>query len=150
MPQSFTSLHYHFIFSTKNRAPMITADVQPRLFEYIGGILRSHKSVLLAAGGIADHVHLLVRLSKELAVSEALRLIKANSSGWIHDTFPEQRAFAWQAGYAAFTVSYSNLGPVKRYLAGQAEHHRERTFQEEFLAFLQRHGIEYDERYLWD
>jgi putative transposase len=150
MPQSFTSLNYHLIFSTKNRLPLITPDLQPRLYAYLGGILRENHSVLLAAGGMPDHVHLLVALHKELAVSVALRLLKANSSKWVHETFPEHRSFAWQTEYGAFTVSYSNLGRVKRYLANQAEHHRVRMFQEEFLAFLKWHGIEYDERYIWE
>jgi REP element-mobilizing transposase RayT len=150
MPQSFTCLHCHLIFSTKGRAPWLAADLTPRLYEYMGGILRQEKSHLLAAGGTADHVHLLASLSKELSVSDTLRLIKANSSKWIHETFPDQRHFAWQVGYGAFTVSYSHLGHVKRYIASQAEHHRTRTFQEEFIAFLKRHSIEYDERYLWE
>ena len=150
MPQSYTSLHYHLIFSTKNRLPSITPDLQPRLFEYIGGILRGANSVLLAAGGMPDHVHLLIGLNKELAIAETLRTIKAGSSRWVHDTFAEQRSFAWQTGYGAFSVSYSHLGRVKAYIAGQAEHHRKRTFQEEFVLFLRRHGVEYDERYLWD
>ena len=150
MPQSFTCLHYHLIFSTKNRLPTISADLQPRLYDYLGGILRSEKSILLAAGGMPDHIHLLCSLSKELAVAEALRIIKANSSKWIHETFPQHRSFAWQAGYGAFAVSYSHLANVKRYIARQAEHHRRSTFQEEFVAFLRKHHIEFDERYLWD
>ena len=101
-------------------------------------------------GGVTDHVHLLVGLNKELAIAETLRTVKAGSSRWVHDTFAEQRSFAWQAGYGAFSVSYSHLGRVKAYIAGQAEHHRKRTFQEEFVLFLRRHGVEYDERYLWD
>jgi putative transposase len=150
MPQSFTCLHYHLIFSTKARVPAITADLQTRLFDYIGGILRSEKSILLAAGGMPDHVHLLCSLSKELAVAEALRLIKSNSSKWIHETFPQHLSFAWQAGYGAFAVSYSHVDKVKRYIARQAQHHRRTTFQEEFVAVLRRHQIEFDERYLWD
>lgn len=97
-----------------------------------------------------DHVHLLASLSKELAVSDAMRIVKANSSGWIHDQFPDKRHFGWQAGYGAFSVSHSNLESVKQYIARQAEHHRVKTFQEEFVEFLKRHDIEYDERYLWD
>ena len=150
MPQSFTCLHDHLIFSTKNRVPAITADLQPRLYEYLGGILRAEKCLLLAAGGMPDHVRLLCALHKELAVAPALRLLKANSSKWIHETFPQHRAFAWQAGYGAFAVSYSHFDRVKRYIARQAQHHRRTTFQEEFVAFLQRHHIEYDERYLWE
>jgi REP element-mobilizing transposase RayT len=143
-------LHYHFIFSTKQRAPLITQDLQPRLYEYFGGILRAQNSSLLAAGGLPDHVHLLVRLNKEMSVAEALRLLKANSSKWVHETFPDHRAFAWQAGYAAFAVSYSGVRPVKQYIETQDEHHRTLRFQDELRAFLRRHHIEFDERYLWD
>jgi putative transposase len=148
MPQSFTCLHYHLIFSTKNRVPSITADLQKRLDDYIGGLLRSVKGTLLGVGGMPDHVHLLCSLSKQLAVAEALRLIKANSSKWIHETFPKHRSFAWQAGYGAFAVSYSHLESVKRYLARQEDHHGRTTFQQEFLTFLRKHCIEFDDRYL--
>ena len=150
MPQSFTCLLTHLIFSTKYRQPRISAELQPRLFEYFGGTLRNHGCKLLAAGGVPDHVHLLISLSKQLAIADLLRDLKASSSGWIHDTIPEQRAFAWQTGYGAFSVSFSERDHVVHYLARQAEHHRIRTFQEEFREFLDRHGIEYDERYLWD
>jgi REP element-mobilizing transposase RayT len=150
MPQSFASLHNHIIVSTKNRVAAISPDLQPRLYEYLGGILRAQDGVLLAAGGMPDHVHLLVGLTKEMAVAEAVRLLKSNSSKWIHETFTEHSKFAWQAGYGAFTVSYSNRHQVRKYIAGQVEHHRTRTFQEEFVAFLKRHHIEYDERYLWE
>lgn len=150
MPQSFGSLHFHIVFSTKNRQPLIDVELQPRLYEYIGGILRAEKSVLLAAGGMPDHVHLLVSLSRELSIAETLRLVKANSSKWIHETFPDRKLFAWQAGYGAFSVSYSNLPDVKSYLARQIEHHRVRTFQDEFRDFLRKHELEWDERYVWD
>src|SRR5437868_6814778 len=151
MPQSFACLHHHLVFSTKNRDPLMTREVQPRLFDYVGGILRSERCALVAAGGMPDHVHLLVSLDRRLSISEAIRIIKASSSRWEHETFPDSLSgFAWQAGYGAFAVSYSHLDRVKAYLSRQAEHHRRITFQEEFIAFLQRHGIEYDERYLWD
>jgi putative transposase len=150
MPQSFASLHCHLVFSTKNRVPLIIPALQPRLFAYCGGILRETGSALVAAGGMPDHVHLLASLGRESAVAEAVRLVKANSSKWVHETFPDQHAFAWQAGYGAFAVRYSQLGRVKGYLAAQAEHHRKMTFQEEFVGFLRRHGIEFDERHLWD
>jgi putative transposase len=150
MPQSFGSLHFHFVFSTKDRQPLIDAELQPRLYEYIGGILRAEKSVLLAAGGMPDHIHLLVSLSRELSIAETLRLVKANSSRWIHATFPRRQKFAWQAGYGAFSLSFSNLPEVKNYLSRQAEHHRVRTFQDEFREFLEKHELAWDERYLWD
>lgn len=151
MPQSFVSLHHHLIYSTENRVPLITAEVQPRLFEYIGGIFRGEGCVLKAAGAMPDHVHLLVSLDKQLSISEALRILEASSSRWVHETFPDSLSgFAWEAGYGAFAVSFSHREKVRAYLCRQVEHHRGMTFQEEFLTFLQRHGIAYDEQYLWD
>ncbi len=150
MPQSFGSLYFHLIFSTKNRVPSISDTIQPRLFEYLGGILRNQKGRLVAAGGIEDHVHLLVSLSRQACISDTLRDLKSNSSGWIHETFPTQRSFAWQSGYGAFSVSFSALDSVRKYLENQKEHHAKQTFQEEFIAFLKLHELEYDERYIWD
>jgi REP element-mobilizing transposase RayT len=149
MPSSYTSLYYHFIFSTKERRPRITNDIQTRLYEYIGGIVAHEKGRLLTAGGMPDHIHLLAAFTAQKAVSDLMRLVKTNSSKWVHETFSDHRDFGWQDGYGAFTVSYSNLARVKRYIAAQEEHHRRLSFQEEFLTFLKRHGIEYDERYIW-
>lgn len=149
MPQSLASLHCHIVFSTKQREPRINREVQPRLFEYMGGILRNHSCRLIAAGGMPDHVHLLVSLGRTLAVADAVRLIKTNSSGWMHD----ELAFAdfqWQSGYGAFAVSYSQLEQVKSYLASQEQHHHRASFQEEFLELLRRHDLQWDERYVWD
>jgi REP element-mobilizing transposase RayT len=150
MPQSFACLHHHLIFSTKNRAPLIAAEVQPRLFEYIGGILRAEGCALAAAGGMPDHVHLLTSLDRKISIADTMRIVKANSSRWVHETFPALSGFSWQVGYGAFAVSYSHLDRVKRYLSQQATHHQRITFQEEFIAFLQRHQIEFDERDLWN
>jgi REP element-mobilizing transposase RayT len=147
---SFTSLNYHLIFSTKHREPLIDDSWQQRLFDYLGGILRSQNGTLVAAGGMPDYVHLLAAVSKSVAITDALRDIKANSSKWIYDEFEGQSGFAWQAGYGAFSVSFSGLDSVRHYLAGQRDHHRVRSFQEEFLEFLRRHEMEYDERYIWD
>lgn len=149
MPQSFGSLHCHFVFSTKQRRPTLGDEWRPRLYEYIGGILRSQSNCLVAAGGTPDHIHLLVSLCRTLAIADVVRLIKANSSAWIHDTL-ELSEFQWQNGYGAFAVSYSNLETVKRYLANQRRHHSRMSFQEEFLELLKRHDIESDERYIWD
>ena len=149
MPQSFISMNCHVIFSTKNREPLITGDVATRLYEYIGGTARETGNRLLAAGGMPDHVHLVVSLGKQEAVADTVRDIKSNSSRWIHETFANLRGFAWQTGYGAFSVSLSNVDDVKRYISNQQEHHRVRTFKEEFIAFLKRHNIEYDERYIW-
>src|SRR5262245_21754443 len=150
MPQSFACLHYHLVFSTKHRAALITAELQPRLYGYLGGILRANDGCLLAVGGVADHIHLLARLSREVSVAETLRLLKSNSSKWVHETFPLHSAFAWQNGYGAFTVSYSQLELVKAYIANQEEHHRGMSFRDEFRALLRKHDIEFDEQYLWD
>jgi putative transposase len=150
MPQSFICLHAHIIFSTKKREPLITAEFAPRLFEYIGGICRGEGNALVGAGGTADHVHLLVSFGKQACASDLVRDVKSNSSGWIHQQFPQLRGFAWQAGYGAFAVSFSQIDQVRGYLARQEEHHRVHSFQEEFLAFLKRHRIAYDERYIWE
>jgi len=148
MPQSFTCLHYHVIFGTKQRRPVITPDLRPRLYDYLGALVRSEGGVLLAAGGISDHVHLLMRLGSHRAIVDVLRVVKTNSSKWVHDTFPAAAGFGWQTGYAAFAVSYSNIEAVKEYIARQEEHHRAVTFQDEFRAFLRKHALEFDERYL--
>jgi REP element-mobilizing transposase RayT len=150
MPQSFSSLHCHVIFSTKDRAPSLVESLRDRLYSYIGGIVTSEGCALLAAGGVADHVRLLVSISRETSIAELVRQIKGSSSKWVNENFPELRRFAWQAGYGAFTVSYSHISRVKSYIATQAEHHRTMTFQEEYLVFLRRHHIPFDERYLWD
>ena len=150
MPQSFVSLNCHVIFSTKNREPLLLPEWVSRLYQYIGGTLRAKGSVLLAAGGMPDHVHLALSLSKQNAIADIVRDIKANSSRWIHETIDGLGGFAWQTGYGAFSVSQSNMDDVKRYIANQPEHHRVRTFQEEFVLFLRRHGVQYDEQHVWD
>lgn len=148
MPQSYAALFFHLIFSTKDRQPLLGPDWRPRLHEYLGGILRNRAACLLAAGGMPDHAHLLVSLSREALMADTLRDIKAISSKWVHEEIG-QAEFAWQAGYGAFTVSYSAVEAVRHYIVTQEEHHRRMSFQEEFIAFLRRHDIAYDERYLW-
>lgn len=148
MPQSFTSLHYHIVFSTKERRAMITEDIRDRLYKYIGGILDENGCKLLAVGGMPDHIHILASINKELSISAAIRLIKSNSSKWVHETFPKHRSFGWQAGYGAFAVSFSNLDAVKKYIANQAAHHGKVDFKEEFVMLLKRHEIKFEERYL--
>ena len=150
MSQSLISLHLHVIFSTKHREPHITADLAPRLYGYVGGVARETGSVLLAAGGMPDHIHLLVSLGREVCVADLVRDVKANSSRWVHEAFPDRSRFAWQAGYGAFAVSVSMVPKVRAYIANQERHHRRRTFQDEFREFLTAHAIEWDERYVWD
>jgi len=148
MPQSFTNLLYHLVFSTKDRRPIITLDYQPRLYDYIGGIIRELGGTSLGINGIEDHVHVVTKLRPDKAVSDVLRVLKCNASGWMHDVFPALEDFSWQRGYAAFTVSQSNLADVQRYLAQQKEHHMKVSFRDEFIRFLRVNGIEYDERYV--
>lgn len=150
MGHTYTSLNYHLVFSTKDRQPFITKDAQPRLYGYIGGIVRDLKGEVLAIGGVADHVHILCRLGTTVSLADALRQIKGSSSKWANEELGLEGRFAWQTGYAAFTVSQSKVANVERYIAEQEEHHRVRGFKEELLDFLQRHGVVYEEQYLWD
>ncbi len=149
MAHTLASLLLHLVFSTKNRAPALSPAIVSRLFPYMGGIVKERNGVPLIINGPADHVHLLVSVPTNESVAELLRVVKANSSRWVHEQFPAQRGFAWQWGYAAFTVSGSRAAAVKDYIAGQQEHHRRVSFQDELLSFLRRHGISYDERNLW-
>lgn len=150
MPQTWTALHYHLVFSTKHREPTITTDIQPRLYSHFGGLIRAEGGQLLAVGGMPDHVHLLARLNQRQALADVMRIVKTNSSKWIHEAFPAAPRFAWQTGYGAFTVGLSTLPSVKQYIANQEEHHSRQSFQDEFRSFLIQHEIEFDERYLWD
>lgn len=150
MGQSYAALYCHATFSTKNRAPLITPDIRERLYTYIGGIISNHNGRLLAVGGTPDHVHLLLSLHRDTSVAEVMRLVKANSSKWVRETHPARLDFGWQTGYGAFSVSHSNVPAVQDYIARQEAHHRRVSFQEEFVEFLKRHGVEYDERYIWE
>lgn len=138
------------VFSTKNREPWLEDDIQSRLWPYLAKAVQGENGIALIINGLADHVHLLVKLHQDCKVSAFLRAIKANSSGWLHREFPKLRAFAWQTGYGAFTVSASQVEKARRYIANQKQHHRKMSFQEEFRALLRSHGIDFDERYLWD
>lgn len=126
------------------------ADGVPDIAVGTGPGARGHGCRLTAAGGVADHVHLLVSIGRDTSIADLVRVLKAASSRWIHDTFPQLGGFAWQSGYGAFSVSLSQTGAVEEYLARQAEHHRAVTYQEEYRTFLTKHGLEWDERYVWD
>ena len=149
MAHSYTSIMVHYIFSTKNREKIITPDLETRLWPYMGGIARENNMKALNIGGMSDHAHVFLSLPSTLAVAKAIQLIKGGSSKWVSETFPTQRNFEWQEGYGAFSVSISHADETIAYINNQKEHHRTRTFQEEYLAFLKKHGIEYDERYVW-
>jgi len=146
MANTFASLYYHIIFSTKNRVKSIHPEIEKRVGAYMGGIVRKHGMTLMQVGGIEDHIHALVMAPAILAPSQIAQFLKGDSSKWMHEAFPALREFAWQDGYGAFTVSKSNLPDVIQYIENQREHHRKKTFQEEYREFLRKHGIEYDER----
>ncbi len=148
MAHTYTSVVLHIIFSTKGRAALLNPDLRERLFPYMGGIIRDLKGVAWIINGMEDHVHILASLPATVALSDFMREIKSVSSGWVRDTFPQCREFGWQGGYAAFSVSKSNLEVVRAYIAKQQEHHARKTFQTEYLEFLDRHGIEYDPRFV--
>jgi REP element-mobilizing transposase RayT len=148
MSTTFSNLLYHIIFSTKDRAPSIQGDLQGRLYAYLGGILSNEGGILLEVGGMPDHVHLLAKLRTDHSVADIVRLIKANSSRWMNREYPAHGRFEWQAGYGAFSVSTSKVDVLRRYIRNQADHHARTPFREELIELLNRHGIEYDERYL--
>ncbi|MCX5759357.1 MAG: IS200/IS605 family transposase, partial [Candidatus Hydrogenedentes bacterium] len=130
------------------RRPWIDSEMAPRVHAYSGGVIRNLGGIALEISGAEEHIHILAKLRPDKPVSDVLRIIKSNSSGWIHDTFPDKAGFAWQEGYTAFTVSESQVERVRRYIANQAAHHRKLSFQEELVKLLKAHGIEYDERYI--
>jgi putative transposase len=147
---SYVSSYFHCVFSTKERRPLITPALQERLWPFLGGIARQNGMNQVIAGGIEDHVHILLSIPATMTVSKAMQLIKGGSSKWIHETFPDQRLFAWQEKYGAFSVSVSQLDIIINYIKNQKEHHHKQSFQEEFLMLLKKHRIEFDERHLWD
>lgn len=148
MPSTHLSLHYHVVFSTKDRHPLISPDWKDRLHAYLGGIVRDIGGIPECVGGIEDHVHLLIGLKATHRLCDVLRDIKILSSRWMHDVVGV-REFAWQDGYGAFTVSESRREAVKQYINDQEVHHRTRTYQDEYVTFLRHAGVKFDERYLW-
>ena len=144
------SLLVHLVWSTAGRQPWIDAEWRARLYSFLGGVMEHKGAKLICAGGVSDHVHLYTSLPSTVTTAEMVGALKANSSRWVHETFPNRRAFAWQKGYGAFSVSKSVEAQLIKYIANQEEHHRRRHFKEEFLILLEKHGVEYDERYLWD
>ena len=150
MAQTLVSLMTHIIFSTKNREPLITSEIEPELFAYMGGILKNKDSRLLSAGGTDDHVHLLISQSKNIALSAVMKDVKKDSSSWIKTKGKGFCNFHWQDGYGAFSIGMSDIAAVTRYITSQKEHHRKRSFQEELIQILNEYDIQYDERYLWN
>jgi len=150
MSGTYTNLLYHIVFSTKNRYPLIGKSLRDDLHAYLGGIVREHLGIALMVGGMPDHIHILAKLKPKLAVSDVVRDIKAGSSKWVNDNKRGTRKFGWQDGFAAFSVSQSQSGRVRRYIAEQEQHHRQTDFKSELLTMLVKNQVEYDEETLWD
>jgi putative transposase len=148
MPATYCSLHYHATFSTKDRYPLITKDWRESLHAYLGGIVKNLSGIPLAIGGIEDHVHVLMGLRATHAIADVMREVKGGSSEWAHAVVGK-KSFAWQPGYFGVTVSPSHVEKVRRYILNQEEHHRLKTFEEEYIEMLKLAGIAYDERYVW-
>jgi len=149
MPHSYVTNLMHCVFSTKERFPLIDSDLEARLWPYLGGIARENKMKALTIGGTTDHLHGLLSLPATMSFAKAVQLIKGGSSKWIHDTFAKHRKFEWQEGYGAFSVSASQASRTIAYINNQKEHHCKRTFEEELIELLDKHGVEYDRRYLF-
>ncbi len=149
MPHSYSRCLIHYVFSTKDRRKLILPEIRDRLWAYLGGIARENEMKALAVGGTDDHVHMLVSLPSTLSTAKAVHLLKGGSSKWTHETFAAMNKFAWQEGYGAFSIAVSGIDDTIAYINRQEEHHHTRTFEEEFVGFLKRHGIEYDSRYVF-
>ena len=150
MPQSLARLHVHLIFSTKHRERLITDAVRASLHAYMSTVLQNLGCAPVLINSVEDHVHILFELARTVSVSQAVEDVKKSSSKWIKTQGADFVEFAWQAGYGAFAVSESKVPTVREYIARQQEHHRRKSFQEEYRAFLERHGVAFDERYVWD
>ncbi len=150
MPQSLANVLIHIVFSTKDRAPLIQPGIEEELIRYLASVCRACGSPAHKIGGTEDHVHIACSLSRTITVSKLLEEVKKSSSKWIKTKGTRYSHFSWQAGYGAFSIGQSQLGALKHYIKAQKEHHRRRTFQEEFREFLKKYRIEYDERYVWD
>ena len=148
MANTYVNNIIHIVFHTKSKGTPMLADDMSRIHKYIGGIVKGVGGVLIAIGGMPDHVHLLTSLPKTMALSDFVRTIKAESSRWIKGLNPYYGGFSWQDGYGAFSVSASIVPKVVEYVRNQESHHKVKTFMEEYKAFLQAYGIDYDERYL--
>jgi len=150
MADSYSALYYHIVFSTKNREPWISPDIEQRVWSFVGGIADRNEMTPIKIGGLDDHLHIVVAIPPTLTISKAVQLLKGGSSRWIRTTFPDLETFGWQDGYGAFTVSKSQLPATITYVERQRERHTSWSFQQEYRTLLERHGIEFNERYLFD
>lgn len=150
MRQSLSQVYVHVVYSTKNRKPLLAENIRPRLFAYTATVLNSLNCVPVEIGGVADHLHVLCSLSKNLSVAKLVEEVKKPTSKWLKTQDESLRDFHWQAGYGAFSVSRADLAKVREYIMKQEEHHRETSFEDEFRKLLREHDVDFDERYVWD
>lgn len=150
MPGTYSQLLLHVVFSTKRRQPWIKTDIAERLYPYIGGIIRAEKGTLYEIGGVEDHIHLYLRWRTDGSIADLIRTVKSRSSRWVRETYSTLKEFAWQEGYSVFTVSKSQEQTVRQYIVNQHAHHAKVDFRSELLTLLQRHGVEFEERYVLD
>ena len=149
MSHTYTNILIHALFSTKDRQPLLTPEIRDELFRYLGGAINELRGQSLLVNGPRDHVHMFFVQPRTLSIADVMEKVKGNSSGWVKDRWPARRHFGWQTGYAAFSVSKSHVEQVKRYIRNQEEHHRKVSYLEEVVAFLNKHGVEYDPRYVF-
>jgi len=149
MAHTYTNILIHALFSTKDRQPWLTPEIRDETFCYLGGTINEMGGQSLLVNGPRDHVHMLFVQPRTLSIAALMEKVKSHSSGWVKERWPNQRHFAWQTGYAAFSVSKSHVEQVERYIENQEEHHRKISFQEEVVAFLKKQGVEYDPRYVF-
>lgn len=150
MANTYSNLFYHFVFSTKRRARFTTADIENRVWAYIGGVARKHGMTAVQVGGIENHIHALIMAKPTMEPSRIALFIKGDTSRWIHETFSELADFGWQDGYGIFSVSKTKVAAVVKYIQNQREHHASETFEEEYERIMKIHGVEFDPRYLFD
>jgi putative transposase len=151
MPQSLAQIYLHIVFSTKDRLPYLQdASLRDEMHNYLGGVCNNIDCPTLCVGGIADHVHILCRFGRTIALADLIQALKRDSSKWVKTKAPSLQDFHWQNGYGAFSISPSHVEPVREYIANQEEHHRATTFQDEFRHLLTKFGLKWDERYVWD
>lgn len=150
MPQSLASIPIHFIWSTRDRQPFINPEIETELYKYMASIFRANESPAITINGTENHVHSLAILSRKITVAKLVEEVKKSSSKWIKTKGSDYQDFYWQSGYAALGIGQSNIEALKRYIANQKEHHRKKTFQQEYIDFLKKYNIEYNERYVWD
>lgn len=149
MPHSYVSCYMHYVFSTKERIKSINPDIKERLWAYMGGIAKENNMKALIVGGTSNHIHILLEIPSTINIAKAIQLIKGGSSKWVSDTFPTLKNFSWQEGYGAFSISVLGIQDTVSYIQNQEKHHQVKTFEEEYVAFLKKHDIDYDERHVW-